>query len=92
MCLKSTIVGAAARGTAAGLALFSIAPAAYAYLDPGTGSIIFQGAVAALLAGLFYFKTIWYRIKSFFTGKRHEQEKIELPPAEDTGDGANPKA
>lgn len=66
---------------------------AFAYLDPGTGSIIFQAIVAGLVAALFYFRTIWSRIKSFFTGKPYEREKIELPPAEDSEeDAAKPKA
>ena len=43
---------------------------AHAYLDPGTGSIIFQGLIAGLLASLFFIKTIWYRIMNFF-GRGH---------------------
>ncbi len=47
------------------LVLWGTSPA-YAYLDPGTGSIILQallgGAAGALIAGRLY----WSKIKSFF--------------------------
>jgi len=37
----------------------------HAYLDPGTGSYIFQLIIAALLGGLFAIKIFWKRIKTF---------------------------
>lgn len=40
---------------------------AHAYLDPGTGSMLFQVLVGALLASLFAVKMFWYRIKVFVT-------------------------
>lgn len=39
---------------------------AYAYLDPGSGSYIFQLLMAGLLGMLFVMKTFWGRIISFF--------------------------
>ena len=42
---------------------------AHAYLDPGAGSIILQGLIAAVAAGLVVIKTYWYKIKTFF-GKK----------------------
>ena len=39
---------------------------AFAYLDPGTGSIILQGLIAGLAAAAVVMKTYWYKIKSFF--------------------------
>lgn len=39
---------------------------AYAYLDPGTGSYMFQLAIAVLAGGLFAVKLYWGRIKTFF--------------------------
>ncbi|MCP4705541.1 MAG: hypothetical protein GY865_13155 [candidate division Zixibacteria bacterium] len=39
---------------------------AYAYLDPGTGSYLFQMLLAALLGGLFALKIFWRRIVDFF--------------------------
>ena len=38
----------------------------YAYLDPGTGSIIIQYIIAGLVAGLTIFKTLWSRAKDFY--------------------------
>ena len=39
---------------------------AYAYLDPGSGSIILQALLAGLATGLFYIKKIYFIVKSFF--------------------------
>jgi len=38
---------------------------AHAYLDPGTGSYLFQLLLAALLGGLFAIKLFWKKIKEF---------------------------
>ena len=38
---------------------------AYAYLDPGTGSYIFQIIIAALIGGLYAIKLKWKKIKLF---------------------------
>ena len=38
-----------------------------AYLDPGTGSMVFQLLIAGLLAGGFTIKMFWSRIKAFFS-------------------------
>jgi hypothetical protein len=39
---------------------------AHAYLDPGTGSYLLQILAAGVLASLFFFKTWWRRLISFF--------------------------
>lgn len=39
---------------------------AHAYLDPGTGSYIFQLVLAAIVGALFAVRIFWGRIKSFF--------------------------
>ena len=39
---------------------------AYAYLDPGTGSIIIQGLIASAAAGLVVVRTYWHRLKGFY--------------------------
>jgi hypothetical protein len=41
---------------------------AAAYLDPGTGSIIFQSIIAAVATGVAVFATAWKNIVSFFSG------------------------
>jgi len=39
---------------------------AFAYLDPGTGSYVYQVLVAAIIGGLFTIKTFWRKIMNFF--------------------------
>lgn len=41
-------------------------PQVYAYLDPGTGSYIFQILIAGLLGSLFFLKSAFKKIKSFY--------------------------
>jgi hypothetical protein len=57
-------------------------PAVYAYLDPGTGSYIFQILIAGLLGGLFALKLFWGRIMIFF--RRHSNNSKNTPPAEES--------
>jgi len=55
---------------------------AYAYLDPGTGSYIFQLLIAGLLGGLLAVKIFWASIKKFFlnlfSGKKTDDHSPEL--------------
>ena len=37
---------------------------AQAYIDPGTGSLIIQSLIAALVGGLFLIKTYWNKLKT----------------------------
>ena len=39
---------------------------AFAYLDPGTGSIILQAILGAIAAGLTFFTNFWQKVKNFF--------------------------
>jgi hypothetical protein len=52
-------------------------PKLCAYLDPGTGSIIFQVIIAGLCGGLFVIKLFWTRIKTFFKGLFSKSNKAE---------------
>ncbi|MEP7258924.1 MAG: hypothetical protein ABI687_11050 [Flavitalea sp.] len=45
----------------------------FLYVDPGSGSYLVQMIIAAILGALFYFKTLWWRIKSFFTRKKKDE-------------------
>lgn len=38
---------------------------AYAYLDPGTGSILLQGLIGAVASGMFVAKMYWAKLKSY---------------------------
>jgi hypothetical protein len=42
---------------------------AAAYLDPGTGSIIFQSIIAVVATGLAVFATAWKNLVNFFKGR-----------------------
>ena len=42
------------------------------YIDPGSGSYLVQMIIAGVLAGLFYFKSLWWKIKSFFTKNKKD--------------------
>ena len=46
---------------------FILSQNAFAYLDPGTGSYVFQVLVAAFIGGLFTIKIFWQKIKKFFS-------------------------
>lgn len=49
--------------------------AAYAYLDPGTGSYILQLLVAFLLGGSLVVKIYWKKIKTYFTNLFSRKQK-----------------
>ena len=60
----------------------------FAYLDPGTGSIILQGLIAAVAAAGFVMKAYWYKIKSFF-GKSESKnlaDEEDADPDQDSKD------
>lgn len=55
-------------------------PSAHAYIDPGSGSFIFQVLIGGLLAGAVAVKHFWRRIVSFFTrrsSREHPADKID---------------
>ncbi len=54
---------------------------AYAYLDPGTGSMILQGIVGALAVGAAYVSIFWHRIKGLFTSRRSSPTPTSSPDA-----------
>ena len=55
-------------------------PSAHAYLDPGTGSYIFQLLIAGAVGLAFAVKIFWGRIKGFFTSLiSRSKEQVEEP-------------
>ncbi len=44
--------------------LFASTGNAHAYLDPGTGAILLQGAIGAIAGALFVAKSYWWKIKT----------------------------
>ena len=66
------------------LALFLVfARSAHAYIDPGTGSFIFQLLIAGFLGSLFFVKTMIRSIKGYFKKKKTATETVEDNNIED---------
>lgn len=55
---------------------------AYAYLDPGTGSIILQSLIGAAAAGLIVGRGYWYRIVAWVKLVRTPASRNGQPPSE----------
>jgi hypothetical protein len=51
-----------------------VIPVANAYLDPGTGSMVFQAVIAGAMAAALSLKLFWRRITAMF-------RREEVPPA-----------
>jgi hypothetical protein len=65
-----------------------VLPAIHAYLDPGTGSIIIQVLIAALVGGGILLKTFWKKI--FHKKSKTGEEAAEIQ-AEDGSQSDQPK-
>ncbi|MFA6715040.1 MAG: hypothetical protein WC082_08890 [Victivallales bacterium] len=48
---------------------------AHAYLDPGTGSYIFQILIAVLAGALFGIKIFWHQVKAFLANLFSKNKK-----------------
>jgi hypothetical protein len=57
------------------VAWLSIASPAYAYLDPGTGSMLISAVLGVAAAVALAVKMFWYRLIAFVRGKRPAAEK-----------------
>jgi len=58
----------------------------YAYLDPGTGSMLLQLLIGGVVAAMFTIKIYWYKLKSFIKrklGKKDTQLSEESNNSED---------
>ena len=53
------------RGVPLLLLMLILAHPTYAYLDPGTGSMVAQIIAATVFGGLFFIKSFWRRTKRF---------------------------
>jgi hypothetical protein len=58
----------------------SIATPVYAYLDPGTGSMILQGIIAGIAMISMTFKIWWYKLTSVFKKPKKTDQEIDEPP------------
>lgn len=55
---------------------------AEAYIDPGSGSYLFQILIAGLTALVFFFSAIKQKIVGFFKGESKEEDPLEKPVEE----------
>lgn len=60
-----------------GAFVFTFPSAAYAYLDPGTGSFVTQVLIAGFATVVLSIKILWRRIKNPFSSlsKRNDEEQ-----------------
>ena len=49
----------------------------FAYLDPGTGSIILQGIIGAIAIGMATGRMWWYKFKQIFSATKDPLEEVE---------------
>ena len=56
---------------------FFLTSNAYAYLDPGTGSIILSAIVAGLVTIKTYWQMIIEKVKKLFSKKENKNKKID---------------
>ena len=52
--------------------LISYTSPVYAYLDPGTGSILLQGLIGGIASAIAFLSIYWQKVKAFF-GKEEEE-------------------
>jgi Mg2+/Co2+ transporter CorB len=65
----------------------STIPSAYAYLDPGTGSMLLQVLIGGMAATLLSIKVFWKKIKDMFIKIFSRKNKsIEKPILDNTED------
>jgi hypothetical protein len=57
-----------------GITLMSLTSPAYAYLDPGTGSIIIQGLIAAVATSIAFLSVYWQKIKGYIEKKKSSND------------------
>jgi hypothetical protein len=63
---------------AAGASLFLAAAPAWAYIDPGTGSMLVQSALAIIAVALVAGRSAWDKVKSFFSRRRNDAADREV--------------
>jgi len=63
---------------AAGASLFFAVTPAWAYIDPGTGSMLVQSALAIIAAALVGGRAAWDKIKGLFTRRTNDAADREV--------------
>ena len=62
--------------------VLSFSKNAYAYLDPGTGSMLLQGLIAAVAGGLMVIRAYWGRWKSLLPPRKNVAKKPDADGAQ----------
>jgi hypothetical protein len=62
----------------AGTSLVLAAAPAWAYIDPGTGSMLVQSALAIIAVALVAGRSAWHKVKSFFSRRRDDAADREV--------------
>ena len=57
------------------LLIYSVASDANAYIDPGTGSLLIQGLLAAIAGAMVTIKIYWHHILTFFGFRKDKDVK-----------------
>jgi hypothetical protein len=52
------------------IGLISYTSPVYAYLDPGTGSVLLQGLIAGLAVTISFLSVYWQKVKAFFVKQK----------------------
>ena len=50
---------------------------AYAYLDPGTGSVLLQGLIGGIAAVMAFLSIYWQKVKAFFSKEESDTDTAE---------------
>jgi multisubunit Na+/H+ antiporter MnhC subunit len=65
-----------------------LAPEAWAYLDPSTGSMILSAIVGMFATAALALKTYWYKLKNLFR-RQDEDKRKDQSPAQDSRPAAD---
>lgn len=58
---------------------------AHAYIDPGTGSLLLQGLIAAFVSVMVFWRNLRMSITNFFRGRKQEETQVSSLPEENSG-------
>jgi hypothetical protein len=56
----------------------STLPKEFAYLDPGSGSILIQLLIGTAMGALFLVKVYWNKLKGLFSGKKEQPDSPDF--------------
>ncbi len=69
------------------IASFAVPTSSYAYIDPGTGSLVLQMLFAGVLVAIVYIKLYWSKLKVFLTNSWRSARMLFRGRDRDNGHG-----